>query len=78
MAKWKPIDMAAMERARRVEAAADELAEALVPYAALAKHHAADAPEWGPFDSVTAQVSIGYLRDATAALAAYQAAKGDA
>lgn len=25
MAKWKPIDMAAMERARKIEAAADDL-----------------------------------------------------
>jgi len=45
------------------------LVEALIPYAALARHHAADAPEWGPFDSVTAQVSIRNLRDARSALA---------
>jgi hypothetical protein len=60
--------------AREKLEAAEELVRALEPYAALAKHHAADAPEWGPFDSVTAQVSILYLRNATEALAAYRAA----
>jgi hypothetical protein len=42
---------------------------ALTPFKNLAKHHAADAPEWGPFDSVSAQVSIRYLRDAIITIA---------
>lgn len=41
----------------------------LKPYAALAKRHAVDDPDWGPFDSVTARISIMYLRDAANAFA---------
>jgi len=42
---------------------------ALAPYADLHEHHAIDAPKWGPFSSVSAQVAIVYLRDAAETLA---------
>jgi hypothetical protein len=45
-----------------------ELEAALEPFAEIAKGRAADAPEWGPFDSVSVQVSITALRAARAAL----------
>jgi multidrug resistance efflux pump len=59
----------AADSIEELEAKLDEAVWALEPYAQLAKHHAADAPEWGPFDSVTAQVSVMNLRAARAALA---------
>jgi hypothetical protein len=65
-------DMLALVTSQR-DALTEKLAmavEALDPYEILAKHHAADAPEWGPFDSVTAQVSIMHLRNVTIVLAA--------
>ena len=42
---------------------------ALKPYAALARHHAADSPEWGPFSSVSTCTSIMCLRNAAETLA---------
>jgi hypothetical protein len=72
---YKELYEAAKRDAEEAEAYAAELESklhqavwALEPFATLAKHHAADAPEWGPFDSVSAQVSIMYLRDAASAL----------
>jgi hypothetical protein len=73
------LELQAPDLARKVlEQAAmlERMAGALAPYEQLARHHAADAPEWGPFDSVQAQVSIMYLRDAAAAIAAYRAQTG--
>jgi multidrug resistance efflux pump len=66
---WKMADAAlAADRIEELEAELKKAVEALEPYADLAKHHAADAPEWRPFDSVPAQVSIRNLRDARATL----------
>ena len=62
----------AIERAEAAEAQVDQIEGymhqaiwALEPFASLAAHHAAEAPEWRPFDSVPAQVLIMYLRDAS-------------
>jgi hypothetical protein len=67
--EYRRADLHATDKQAFVNEKVKELVEALIPYAALARHHAADAPEWGPFDSVTAQVSIRNLRDARSALA---------
>ena len=50
-------------------AAAPDMAEALKPFEALAKHHVADSPEWRDFDSISVMVTIGDLRAVCAALA---------
>lgn len=67
-ATLKPLSQA--DRIAELEDKLEKVIWALRPFASLAKHHAADAPEWGPFDSVSAQVSIRYLRDAMITLAA--------
>ena len=41
---------------------------ALKPYAVLARHHAVDSPEWGPFSSVSTCTSIMCLRNAAETL----------
>lgn len=56
-------DLATSE-ADALRAENERLREALEPFAQVAVHHAADAPEWGPFDSVQAVISIRSLRAA--------------
>ena len=62
-------DRIATQAVRDLDAKLAKAVWALKPFKILAKHHAADAPEWGPFDSVSAQVSIMYLRDAMTTIA---------
>lgn len=62
----------ALARAVAAEAKLAEAVEALEPFADIAEHHAADAPEWDDGDTVPAIVRIGALRAALAKI------KGDA
>lgn len=65
--KWVKADEAA-DRIAALESQLAEAKEALEPFAAIAQHHAADAPEWDDGDTIPAIVRIGDLRAALAKL----------
>ncbi|MBN7755446.1 hypothetical protein JYP46_01300 [Nitratireductor aquimarinus] len=55
----------AKENRNRTEAAEKRLAsakEVIAPFSDMAKHHAADAPEWRDHHAVHAMVLVGHLR----------------
>ncbi len=69
---WLPAEITqsynSLDNARLIAAAPDML-KALEPFAEIAKHRVADAPEWSDKTSLSVMVSIGELREVVAAIA---------